>query len=54
MAAVVTAFIGAAGTVLAAWVQARAQRRPRRERSRPGRGGRGRQDRGGGAGALSR
>jgi hypothetical protein len=35
-AAVVTAGIGAAGTVLAAWVQARAPRQPRRERRRPG------------------
>jgi hypothetical protein len=55
MAAVVTALIGAAGTVLAAWVQARARHQPRRERSRPGRGGRGRQDRNSGpAGAPPR
>jgi len=53
--AVVTALIGAAGTVLAALVQTRARRQPRRERSRPGRGGRGRQDRNSGqAGARPR
>ena len=34
--AVVTAVIGAGGTVLGAWVQGRAQRRPRRKRPRPG------------------
>ena len=35
-AAAVTAVIGAAGAVLAAWVQARTQRRPRRHCRRPG------------------
>jgi hypothetical protein len=55
MAAVVTALIGAAGTVLAAWVQARARHQPRQKRSRPERGGRRRQDRGSGqAGAPPR
>jgi hypothetical protein len=35
MTAIVTAVIGAVGTVLGAWVGGRAQRQLRRERSRP-------------------
>jgi hypothetical protein len=55
VAAAVTALIGAAGTLLAAWVQARARRRSRRERPRPGRARRRGQHRDGGrAGALPR